>query len=392
MYSDITEEEVLRLLRPQELVQRRRAEREAAVKRMEERAAEAKDGEGEGGEDAGDDGAGDADGAAEEQALEEMERMAAAEAQALEDAACDNPSDEAARREKIVRGIVLGEDGVDGETAGGSNDDSERTAVLMDYLVGSLHFAELQGLNNEQASVVFAIAKRLFSYARNGENRGGAPDSSSADEGKQAEKLGKVSEDEAPSPYAWVSVEAAYRKFTEMVKAHAMPMDELDGRRVFGADDVASLTKYFATTFFRHYKSYEHAFTYEREVETVQNDVVVQTPMLPPLLAEATEVVVTEAEKKAEAERQRQAAEWDHEEEDDAEKMAALEAADAALNALDSGGGSGSKSSADGDDDELDERLERAIDERVRAQTQMLEQKLDDLRELAESINDEDCD
>ena len=72
--------------------------------------------------------------------------------------------------------------------------------------------------------------------------------------------------------------------------------------------------------------------------------------------------------------------------------LAALEAADAALNALDSGGGSGSKSSADGDDDELDERLERAIDERVRAQTQMLEQKLDDLRELAESINDEDCD
>ena len=57
-----------------------------------------------------------------------------------------------------------------------------------------------------------------------------------------------------------------------------------------------------------------------------------------PTAAEATEVVVTEAEKKAEAERQRQAAEWDHEEEDDAEKMAALEAADAALNALDSGG------------------------------------------------------
>ena len=395
-FTDITEEQVLQLLRPRELAQRRAAEREAAAKKAQEQEAEAKEaGEDEGEEETIPNNDGDElDAEAEAEALLlEAEAKAMAEAKALEETACSDPADEAERRAKIVREIVFGE-GAGEEDGDGDSDEAERTAVLIDYLVGCVHFAEESGLNDEQVSVVFAIAKRLFSFSRSGRgSKGeaveGKEQGNKADDSRYSEekRSGRGSQ-------SWAPRAEAYSKFTSMVADHAMPNDELDGRRVFGVKDVDILTRYFSTTFFRHYKSYEYAFTYDRAVETVQSNVVVQTPMLPKPLIDAEELILTAEEKEeaarqeAEARRQEEGeVSWNDGDDGNAEeKQMALDAAEAALNSLER------ESKISEEAQELDERLERAIDERVRQQTQMLEQKLDDLRALADSLTEDGAD
>ena len=95
----------------------------------------------------------------------------------MNECAFDDPAKEAERRAAIIRELVFGQDT---QLASEFGDDEERTSVLVEFLLGCVHFAEESKFTDEQVSVVFGIAERLFSVAR-------SPNSSATttDEGKK---------------------------------------------------------------------------------------------------------------------------------------------------------------------------------------------------------------
>ena len=374
-FVDVSALDVVRLLRPHEAAALRRAQAEEA------RAAAALEAGLDADMDAEEDAAGDATEAEAQAAAAEAEAAAAEEEAAAEQAAveqaCDDPADEAERRATIVRECIFGEGAEDGtgdafaesSTAATPPEhgvDAQRTAVLVDFLVGCVHFAETNGFSDEQVSIVFAIAKRVFSFARSGGDGGSG------------------------GGLRWAPREAAFAEFAAMVRHHAQPDADQEGRRPFSATNVDAVTRFFATTFFRHYNAYELAFTSERSVAIDRADVVVQTPMLVPSLSGAEEVPMA-AESKEEASKS-DAGLLDVFDggEDDADKQAALDAAEEALVSLDGAGGKSTESGGSKviSDDGLDERLERHVNERVRQETKALEDKLQELRDAAEALAD----
>ena len=76
----------------------------------------------------------------------------------MQERACDDPAEEAERRAAIIRSLVFGQDA---QLASEFGDDEERTSVLVEFLLGSIHFAEVSKFTDEQTSVVFGIAERV---------------------------------------------------------------------------------------------------------------------------------------------------------------------------------------------------------------------------------------
>ena len=287
----------------------------------------------------------------------------------MQERACDDPAEEAERRAAIIRSLVFGQDA---QLASEFGDDEERTSVLVEFLLGSIHFAEVSKFTDEQTSVVFGIAERLFSFSR----AAPLPSSSKDDEGKKSSELTMSSRQQ------WAPRAECYASFASMVKQHAVP-DPKSNVRTFSASNVEQISEFFGTTFFRHYKAYEYSFTVERRTVTSAVNVVVGSPMEVPPLSQATEVKMTEAEKRAAAENKKNAAV-----DEESVKQEALAAAESALKELEetkedkNGSGSGRNEGGEA----LDDRLMREINKRVERETMELEEEMRDLKEVVETL------
>ena len=284
----------------------------------------------------------------------------------MEEHAFDDPAEEAERRSGVIRSLVFGEDTQLGEEFG---DDEERTSVLVEFLVGCVHFAEKSKFTDEQVSVVFAVAERLFSFAR-------SPPSQ--------EEEGKI--ETTSQRHKWAPRAETYVTFTNMLRQHAVP-DPKSNLRTFSAIEVDIISEFFGTTFFRHYKAYEYSFTVERRIVTTAVDVVVGTPTTIPSLAQAKEIIMTDAEKREQAEESKKTSESD----EDMAKQQALDAAEAALESLEAKEGQKEDGAAKDENAgstsiDLDDRLLREIQKRVTAQTQALQDEIRDLKETTDTL------
>jgi hypothetical protein len=377
IFSSISQTEVIRLLRPHELAAMIRNKYDEAKKKAEEEAEvlnEALQEVGEkekesvldedGGSDSTDgvsSGKTDAYAPTPEEVLLMNER------------ACNNPAEEAERRSAIISSIIFGKDT---QLSSEFGDDEERTAVLIEFLLGSIHFAQISKFTDEQVSVVFAIAERLFSFSR-------SPKVNANEEQKVEQKESKTITG-TKSRHKWAPRTESYAAFANMLRRHAVP-DKETNKRLFNATSVEQITDFFSTTFFRHYKAYEYAFTVERRTKTSVVNVAVAGPLEIPPLSQAKEIIMTAAEKKALAE-----------EEEQLKKAAAKQMSE------DDGQSSSIVSNSESKDDsgnkmvseenikkeeetKLDDRMLRAINERVNAETAMLNDQLKDLKEIATS-------
>ena len=294
----------------------------------------------------------------------------------MNECAFDDPAKEAERRAAIIRELVFGQDT---QLASEFGDDEERTSVLVEFLLGCVHFAEESKFTDEQVSVVFGIAERLFSVAR-------SPNSSATttDEGKKngEQQQQQQQQDTTTSRLKWAPRTECYASFAGMVRQHAIP-DPKSNVRTFSALDVENISEFFSTTFFRHYKAYEYSFTVERRTVTDAVDVVVGSPMEMPPLSQAKEIIITEAEKRAKAEALAMEKQANQE----------IESKKEGKNEKEEMKGQKEETNINSKKEEiLDERLLREINKRVEEETIALEAEVNALREVVEDMNDADDD
>ena len=363
VFSNISPMQVMRILRPNDVAAairkkyndaQNKADEEAAIQQelsdaVENAAAAGGDGSEGGGEVVAQDDSVQSSSSTFQPTAEEVVLM--------EEHASDDPAEEAERRSGVIRSLVFGEDTQLGVEFG---DDEERTSVLVEFLLGCVHFAEKSKFTDEQVSVIFAIAERLFSFAR-------SPPSQ--------EEEGKI--ETTSQRHKWAPRAETYVTFTNMLRQHAVP-DPKSNLRTFSANEVDVISEFFGTTFFRHYKAYEYSFTVERRIVTTAVDVVVGTPTTIPSLAQAKEIIMTDAEKREQAEESKKTSDSD----EDMAKQQALDAAEAALESLEAKEGQ----KEEGASIDLDDRLLREIQKRVTAQTQALQDEIRDLKETTDTL------
>ena len=144
-------------------------------------------------------------------------------------------------------------------------DDSEvRSDVFVDYMTNAVYFCQESNFSDEQTSAFFAMAKRTFH----------------ASKGDETTKI---------TAEAFLNRDDAYKAFHNLLVQHSMekPPERV---KVFTKEEVKSITVFMNSTYFRHYRAYEAAFTKEQELRRLPLDVVVETPLRPTPLSAAKEV------------------------------------------------------------------------------------------------------
>ena len=148
-----------------------------------------------------------------------------------------------ARRRNFVKQIL------------GIDDNEVRSDVFVDYMTNAVYFCQESNFSDEQTSAFFAIAKRTFH----------------ASKGDESTKI---------SAGAFLNRDDAYKTFHTLLVQHSMekPPERV---KVFNKEEVKSITVFMNSTYFRHYRAYEAAFTQEQELRRLPLDVVVETPLRP---------------------------------------------------------------------------------------------------------------
>ena len=144
-------------------------------------------------------------------------------------------------------------------------DDSEvRSDVFVDYMTNAVYFCQESNFSDEQTSAFFAIAKRTFQ----------------ASKGDETTKI---------TAEAFLNRDDAYKAFHNLLVQHSMekPPERV---KVFTKEEVKSITVFMNSTYFRHYRAYESAFTKEQELRRLPLDVVLETHLRQTPLTAAKDV------------------------------------------------------------------------------------------------------
>ena len=230
----------------------------------------------------------------------------------------------------------------------GGEDNEERLSIILDYLHGVVVFADGEDMSDEQLSVLYSIAVRLFETSRNG--RGSS----------------------------WLPLVDSYSAFRNLILTASVGKT-----KILSKQEVEATVKHFANTFFRHYNVYEVAFTTERVPLPIVKSVVIDTALPFPSLADGEEVAAPKAQKEAE------------EDEEEVSAAAASPSLPAATEStatdpasVEGKDGGDDEEEDNENDDGLPERLQKIVSERVAKRRAEMDQEIEDLKMALEETTD----
>lgn len=131
------------------------------------------------------------------------------------------------------------------------------SGVFVDYLYYGLAFCGERGYADDQASALFSILKRVF---------------------EDAFPLAPQSESR--------TLEESHACFKQLMLAHSVDDADHGCVGLFSVAEVEAAAEFLSTTFYRHYKMYQYAYSTDQPEETVHHALVVETPLPPPPLAD----------------------------------------------------------------------------------------------------------
>ena len=164
--------------------------------------------------------------------------------------------------------------------------DNTWSGILVDFLYYNILFCEEKGLSPEKTSAFFTIMKRVFEFTFRPELEPGNVDD-------DVERVG---------------VDASFAFFKEQMLRHSVEAPAEGSVGLFTVADVEFIAEFISTTrvrrrrsscsvfrnvpprrrFYRHFKAYSYCFYNKQPDENVERTLVVETPLPPPPLAEAT--------------------------------------------------------------------------------------------------------
>jgi hypothetical protein len=134
-----------------------------------------------------------------------------------------------------------------------------RAAIFVDFcFLNLVYCTEQANYDNEKTSAFFSIMKQIF------------------EEATEKDETGEL-----------VGMEASFKSFKVLILKHSVEDPEVESVGVFSVADVQKMTDFVTKSFFRHFKSYQYAFSELQETEVCVKELIVETPLAPPPLDDA---------------------------------------------------------------------------------------------------------